>query len=162
MAFKIFITLLLITSCSIFNLDSKHRYLQIEKIIRMKEKAETTLSKIYKIVGKPTTIRDDENEKGVQYLFRRITTTTDFRYSITLKNNKILSFMIAPSENKINNIKIDEALKIFSHLKLNKTQRWNLDNPHVVLEEFYYRTDDKKFEIQANSKGRVEYITWFK
>ena len=83
-----------------------------------------------------------------------------FYYSVTTENDKVLSLILMPSENGKDGLDIDEALKIFSHLTLEKSKKWNFDNPHVFYEEFFYRSKDKRFEIKFNGKNKVDYISW--
>lgn len=156
---RVLIFLIVFSSCSNTELNNKHRYLIIEEKFKKIEQTNILLEEIYQVLGRPT---ESLKENDLKHLFCDETKTMDLKYTITLKNNKLMALMITPSENKKNYLMVKDALKIFSHLKLNKSQRWNTSNPHVVYEEFFYRTQNNKFEIQFDSKNRVDNITWFK
>lgn len=159
MVIRVFIFFIFLSSCSNISINSKHRYIVIEESFNNIKETNKLLEKIYSTLGKPT---ETLKEKDIEYLFCDKTKTMDVSYSITLKDGQLLSLMITPSENRKNYLKIKDALEIFSHLKLNKSQKWNTKNSHAFYEEFFYRTQNKKFEIQFDSKNRVDNITWFK
>lgn len=151
MIFKLFIitTFFLLTfSCS----SGKHRYLVTSEIFDSKEYDSKRLGAISEIFGKPT---KKITLKGTEHLFRSINKTPDTRYSVAMRDGKVSSFILIPSELTIHN-----ALKIFSHFKLNKSSREIPPAHHVVGQEFFFRTKDKSLEIKSDEQGRVEWIVW--
>lgn len=160
MIFRAILAIMLLSGCSNFGYKpEKHHYHLIEDSFKNITETDPLLKKIYQVLGDPNEV---QKEKGFKYIFCNKTKTTDIDYSITLKNNKIISLIITPSEDGESYLKVDRALKIFSHLNLNKSQKWDLSNPHVVKEDFFYRTSNGKFEIQFNEKNKIDSITWFK
>ena len=160
MIFRAILTIVFLSSCSSFeHKPKKHHYHILESGFRNITKTEALLEKIYQVLGDPNEVQKD---KDFKYIFCNKTKTTDIKYSITLKNNKIIGLIITPSEDGENYLKVDKALKIFSHLDLKKSQKWNLSNPHIVEKEFFYRTKNGKFEIQFNARGKIDSITWLK
>ena len=157
MIFKMVIYVLFLLSCSNSKIKEKHRYLIVDEIFSSGKMTPEKINVIYEIFGKP---EGNIKIKGVKYLYRYIAQTADAQYSLTVKDGKILSFLLIPSERHRKYFKIDDALKILPHLKLKRSERLREEIHHMIGKVFTYRSRNNRFEIQTNSSGRVEQFVW--
>ena len=149
---------MLLLSCSNSKIKGEHRYLTVDKIFSSGKITPEKINVIYKIFGKP---EGKIEMKGMEFLYRYITKTADMQYSLGVKDGEIVSFLLKPSENHLKYFKIKDALKILSHLELQKNERPIEKVHHVVVGKKYsYRSKDNRFEIQVDSSGKVERFIW--